>query len=194
MGMVKPYFCEMKIMDGLPKNEGDLPKINIADFINQTTELDCHAEKPVGTKGKEVKSREFHGLIDGYEDDTNRYIHHIISVTSGVKLYTQAVLDRTDFGERRFLNSPDLVEFYEMWIAHYDEKEKIFLNTVKPELALEIHTGFFEDLMKRQSLRETTEWLQFQSKYAAMKSEKDVTVAFVDHMPAAARKKLRGIR
>ena len=65
---------------------------------------------------------------------------------------------------------------------------------MKPELALEIHTGFFEDLMKRQSLRETTEWLQFQSKYAAMKSEKDVTVAFVDHMPAAARKKLRGIR
>ncbi len=176
-------------MESHAERSEELPEVIWDDHINNMEIIDIEND-PHRARGNETLTEEAYGMIKGWKDTEHCYIHDIVSVRHCIKLQTKAWYDETA-SPKKFINSPDAVEFYSMWLSYARKCDKIYINTTNPDLAREIHCGFFEVLMQSDSASTAFHWLTKESRYAKMQSEQDSGIALVDHMPMSARKKIR---
>jgi hypothetical protein len=177
-------------MEGPSEDVREIPKINWADYINHLEVLDQQYD-PHRSGNGETLNADYYGQIDGWQDDANTFLHDIITVRMGVKLYTRAAMHDPSFQVKKFLNSPEAVEYYEIFITVFKDRETLFINTADPDLAREIHHAFYEMMMSQDVPQKAVRWLLYESRYATMRSSTAPSLPLVDFLPPHARKMLR---
>ncbi len=173
-------------MQGPSESNEGVPTLSLADYINRLEIHDAHSDRQ-RSRGPETLEDEFYGQLDGWEPETHRFVHDIVTTRLGLRLFTRAVLDSGPTGEKRFLNSPEAVDCYELWIKYGENIEKIYINSTDRALAREIHDAFFRHLMETGNIQETIKWLFYHSEYSATRCQKDASIPLIDFMPKSAR-------
>jgi len=174
-------------MGGPSENPGEIPKINFADYVTAMELIDRCFDIHEPRK-KYPLDAEFYGELEGWEDNTHKFIHDLVNARVGVKLYTRACIDENS-GEKKFLNSPDQVEFYSMYLIFLKEHECLYINTTDPDLVRENHKSFFEVVIQHENALEAVDWLLRESRYGKMRSPQYSGAPLIDIMPMSARKK-----
>lgn len=182
-------------MEGPTESIEDVPVLSLADYINRLEIHDVHSERQ-RSRDPETITDEFYGRLDGWEPETHRFVHDIVTSRFGLRMYTRATLDNPVPGEKRFLNSPEAVDCYELWVNCEEGIDKLFINCTDRALAREIHDAFFQHLTETQNLQETMGWLLYHSEYSTRRCPQDSSIPLIDFMPKSARilmRKMEGV-
>lgn len=110
-----------------------------------------------------------------------------MSAKIGMKLYTRASMEITPGDRKKFLNRPEAVEHYGMWMLYLGQVAKIYVNTTDRYLVKEIHEAFLQMMKVRENLTGAVNCLARESKYSAMKCPTDEAVPLIDSMPKSER-------
>ena len=182
-------------MEGPGESNEGVPTLSLADYINRLEVHDARADRQ-RSKEPETVTDEFYGQLDGFEPETHRFVHDIVTSRAGLLMYTRAVLDTVPSDQKRFLNSPEAVDCYELWIRGSGSIEKVFINSTDRALAREIHDAFYQRLIQDGTLQETIKWLFYHSEYSATRCPQDASVPLIDFMPRSSRilaRKMEGV-
>lgn len=176
-------------MEGLSGTEGEereVPTIRWTDYIEKMEQI-YNLVDPHRAGSHDTVNAEFYGVIEGWEDDTHKFVHDIVTVRLGMKLHTRATLIDNFSSGPKFMNTPEAVEQYEMQLHGYKFMVTLHINTTDPELAREVHRSLFGILMESQTVDEAIARFAMESKYAKMKSKIDPAYPLVDVVSMAER-------
>lgn len=174
-------------MERLSGAEKEIPPIKWSDYIEAMERIDVLVDPHRGGNYSTI-NEEFYGVIDGWEEQSHKFVHDLVTARIGLKLYTRAsLLDQSGQPADKYMNTPEAVEQYEMQILAVKSMVKIHVNTADPDLVREIHGTFFEILLSSQNLEQALEWLMKASKYAHMKSTIDPKFPLLDFVSRAER-------
>lgn len=166
-------------------------QLTITDYVNRMGMVDMTFD-PVSPRHVQRLEDEFEGVLEGedWDEQTHRYIHDLVSVIPGIKVYTRAMLSEENLRAGKCLNDPSAVDYYEVWATDNDATEKLIINTKNPARAREIHRSLFEMIMGKSSTKEAVDWLLYESPYAKMTSAENPEHRLVDLITATVRKRI----
>jgi hypothetical protein len=172
-------------MESLSGAEKEVPVIKWTEYIEAMERIDVLVDPYRGGNYSTI-NQEFYGVIDGWEGQSHKFVHDLVTARIGLKLYTRAsLLDLSGRPAEKYMNAPDAVEEYTMQILAVKSMVTVHINTADPDLIRELHGSFFEVLLGSQNLEQALEWLTKESKYAKMKSTIDPKFPLLDFVSRA---------
>ncbi|MFO0780908.1 MAG: hypothetical protein U0519_03420 [Candidatus Gracilibacteria bacterium] len=166
-------------------------RLSITEYVNRMGMVDT-AYDPVSPRHAQRIDDEFEGVLEGedWDEETHRYIHDLVSVIPGIKVYTRAMMSEENLQAGKTLNDPSAVDYYEVWASDHEVTEKLIINTRDPARAREIHRVLSEMIIQKSAPREAIDWLMYESPYASMTSAENPENRLIDVITATVRRRI----